>query len=110
MPSKKEGHIVLYPEYFDKACSRSEGRRVKRVLAVSKPTTKQISNAARKLGLRNKVESNAHFSSRWYEKRGRVLILSRKPSKGEGKKLTKEQIIALISKRLRTREKRLQEK
>jgi signal recognition particle subunit SRP19 len=107
LPSKKEGIIVLYPEYFDKALSRADGRRVPRKVAVNKPDTKSISNAARKLGFKNKVESDAHFSGTWHMKRGRVLILSKKTKKGE--KCNKAEIIARIATRLKAREKRLQE-
>jgi len=77
-------------------------------LSVSKPDTKVISNAARKLGLKNKVQKDSHFSKTWYEKRGRVLILSKKDKNGD--KFTKVEIIAKIAKRLRTREKRMQDK
>lgn len=110
MPSKKEGHIVLYPEYFDKALTRAEGRRVPRAVAVSKPDTKQIANAARKLGFQHKVEEKAAFSPRWFERRGRVLILSRKRSKGDGKAHSKQDIIGLIGKRLKDREERVKER
>lgn len=88
--------------------SKAQGRRVPKALSVSKPDTKAIANAARKLGLKNKVERDSHFSRTWHEKRGRVLILSKKDKSGD--KLTKVEIIARIAKRLRAREKRLQEK
>ena len=104
MPSKKEGHIVLYPEYFDKSITRREGRMVPRNLAVASPDLKVLSNAARKIGLKHQVDDKHHFSPTWYDRRGRILILSRVLIKGDGKKLTKSQIISLIGKRLRMRE------
>jgi len=104
MPSKKEGFIVLYPEYFDRNITRREGRKVPRAMAVSNPDLKMLSNAARKLGIKHTVDDKHHFSARWYEKRGRILITSRAPLKGEGKKLSKTQIITLMGQRLRMRE------
>ena len=110
MPSKKEGYIVLYPEYFDKAISRREGRMVPRALAVANPDLKVLSNAVRKLGFKHQVDEKHHFSARWFDRRGRILILSRAPVKGDGKKLSKTQIIAMIGKRLKTREETVEPK
>lgn len=104
MPSKKEGFIVLYPEYFDRNITRREGRKVPKGSAVSNPDLKMLSNAARKLGFKHTVDDNHHFPARWFEKRGRILITSRVPVKAEGKKLSKTQIIAMMGQRLRMRE------
>jgi signal recognition particle subunit SRP19 len=104
MPSKKEGYIVLYPEYFDRSVTRREGRKVPRALAVSNPDLKILANAARKLGFKHQVDDKHHFSSRWFDRRGRILITSRAPIKGDGKKLTKTKIITMIGQRLRMRE------
>jgi signal recognition particle subunit SEC65 len=73
-------------------------------MAVLKPDTKAMSNAARKLGLKYQVEDDAHFSATWYERRGRLLILSR--STKDRTRLTKAEIIAQMAKRLKAREER----
>lgn len=104
MPSKKEGFIVLYPEYFDRNITRRAGRKVPKNMSVSNPDLKMLSNAARKLGLKHIVDDKHHFSPRWFERRGRLLITSRAPLKGEGKKLSKTKIIAMMGQRLRMRE------
>ncbi|MEM0448959.1 MAG: signal recognition particle subunit SRP19/SEC65 family protein [Methanomassiliicoccales archaeon] len=65
---------VLWPEYFDVALSRAEGRKVRKELAVSSPTVEMISKACQSLGLEHKIEINKAYPSKWYDKKGRVLV------------------------------------
>lgn len=76
MPSRKEGLLVIYPEYFDSRLSRKQGRRVPRNLARDGPTMEAVLNAARAAdpGLEPRAEPKKSFSARWHEKRGRVLV------------------------------------
>jgi signal recognition particle subunit SRP19 len=79
MPSRKEGLIVLYPEYFDSRLTRSEGRRVPRNLAREAPTMEAVLNAARAAdpSLEPRAEPKKAYSPRWHDKRGRVLVKRR---------------------------------
>lgn len=76
MPSRKEGLLVLYPEYFDSRLTRKEGRRVPRNLAREAPTLEALLKAARAAdpGLEPRPEPRKAYSPRWFEKRGRVLV------------------------------------
>ena len=76
MPSRKEGLLVLYPEYFDSRLTRKQGRRVPKNLAREAPTMEAVMNAARAAdpGLEPRAEPKTAFSGRWHEKRGRVLV------------------------------------
>lgn len=65
---------VLWPEYFDMNLARSEGRKVKKSLAVASPTTEMISKACQSLGLEHTVEADKAYPGTWYQKRGRVLV------------------------------------
>jgi signal recognition particle subunit SRP19 len=81
MPSRKEGLLVLYPEYFDSRLSRKQGRRVPKSLAREAPTMEAVLNAARTAdpALEPRSEPKKSFSARWHEKRGRVLVKRRFP-------------------------------
>jgi signal recognition particle subunit SRP19 len=92
MPSKKEHLIVIYPEYFDRALSRAEGRRVPTNVAIKDPDLKIIARAARKAGIKARTDEGAAYSPRWWEPRGRLLI-----KKGD---VSKTEIIARIAKKL----------
>lgn len=71
--SKDAKYVILYPEYFDAALSRSQGRRVPKKQAINEPTVDIIEKCAKKLKLKTKKE-DAHHPSKWYEKRGRIII------------------------------------
>jgi signal recognition particle subunit SRP19 len=76
MPSRKEGLLVLYPEYFDSRLTRKQGRRVPKNLAREAPTMEAVLNAAMAAdpGLEPRAEPKKAYSPRWHEKRGRVLV------------------------------------
>jgi signal recognition particle subunit SRP19 len=92
MVSKGLGKFVLWPAYFDRERSRSDGRRVGEALAVAKPDAAWIENAARKLGLEPELEEKAVHPSIPYEKSGRVLV---------AKQGSKEQVLRLVGQRMR---------
>jgi len=79
MPSRKEGLLVIYPEYFDSALTKKEGRRVPRNLACKEPTPEAIARAAEAsdASLEPKIESKSSHPRFWWEKRGRVLVRKR---------------------------------
>jgi signal recognition particle subunit SRP19 len=64
---------VVYPAYFDKALSRSEGRRVPESAAIDEPTVDEIAKAVQQVGYDAVVERDKSYS-REYEQRGRVLV------------------------------------
>ena len=75
--TKKDAKLVLWPEYFDKAISKNQGRRVPAKLATQSPTVEDIAKAAKKLKLNPKIENNKSYPGRWWRKTGRVLVQSR---------------------------------
>jgi len=91
MPSRKEGLLVIYPEYFDSRLSRRQGRRVPKEAGREGATLEDIEKAARAAGFEPRSEPKKTFSSRWFERRGRLLIT---------KKATKERTLRLIAKKL----------
>lgn len=64
---------VIWPAFLDAECSRSEGRRVARELAVSEPTVDEIARAVQQVGYDAVIERDATYP-REYEPRGRVLV------------------------------------
>ncbi len=93
MPSRKERLLVLYPEYFDSALSRQEGRRVPKKLARGAPTVEQLAAAARAAdpALEPRAEPRSAYSPRWWDRRGRVLVKRVYP---------KQRIIQMVARRL----------
>ncbi len=65
---------VLWPRYFDSACSRQKGRRVPRSLAVPSPELEELLQAARRLGLECEAEEQAAHPAEWWRRRGRLLV------------------------------------
>ncbi|WP_254274050.1 signal recognition particle subunit SRP19 [Haloarcula marina] len=64
---------VIWPAAFDADCSRSEGRRVSRGLAVEEPTVDEIAKAVQQVGYDAVIEREKTYP-REYETRGRVLV------------------------------------
>jgi signal recognition particle subunit SRP19 len=65
---------VLWPEYFDRSRPRSQGRKVKKGLAINDPDVDLISKALNQLGLEHKVEREKKYPANWFSKGGRVLV------------------------------------
>ena len=65
---------VLWPEYFDRSRPRSQGRKVKKGLAVNDPTVDLLSTAVRQLGLQHKVEREKKYPANWFSSDGRILV------------------------------------
>ncbi len=72
--ARKRKTWVIYPEYFDKRLSRSQGRRVPTEYSVSNPKTEEIRDILNSYNIPNRVEGNEHHPATWYEQNGRVLI------------------------------------
>jgi signal recognition particle subunit SRP19 len=91
MVSKNEDKYVIYPVYFDKNLSKSEGRKIAIKNAVDKPNIEAISKAAKSLGLHPVLEKNVCHPSHYWKKEGRLLI---------DKKDTKSKLLVQIANRL----------
>lgn len=88
---RREGFII-WPIYFDKTLSRSEGRRVPLRLSSRSPTVERLSKAAQRLGWHVKVEVAAHPRMHW-KKTGRLIV---KPDRS----LSKQHVIKLLAQEL----------
>jgi signal recognition particle subunit SRP19 len=83
--------FVIWPDYIDKANSRSKGRIISRKLSVTSPELKEIEQAARELGLNPVVEKDKAYPKSWWEVSGRVLV---------DKKGPKSEIARMIAKKI----------
>lgn len=91
MSFRSDDKFIIYPVYFDKSLSRSEGRRIPIRDAIDKPSIEDLANAANSLGLHPVLEKNvAHPSIHW-KQQGRLLV---------DKKKSKETVLKQIAKRL----------
>lgn len=66
--------ITVWPQYLDKDLSLSEGRKISKEIAVSKPTISEIERALKRLGFTYETEKDRAYPGKWYEKSGRVLV------------------------------------
>ena len=66
--------ITVWPQYLDKDLSLSEGRKISKEIAVSKPTISEIERALKRLGLTYEVQKEKSYPGKWYEKTGRILV------------------------------------
>lgn len=73
--------IVLWPEYFDKNRSRSEGRKVPIQLCVDKPDLDIIAKGAMILGLEYKIFEDKSYPANWAAHAGCVRVEKGKISK-----------------------------
>jgi signal recognition particle subunit SRP19 len=64
----------LYPAFFDRDLSRSEGRRVPADMAVEDPTVDEIARAVQQVGYDAKIERDVNYSREHWRTRGRVLV------------------------------------
>ncbi|HEX2065349.1 MAG TPA: signal recognition particle subunit SRP19/SEC65 family protein [Candidatus Thermoplasmatota archaeon] len=92
MVSKGADRFALWPRYFDRSLSRSQGRRVPESLAIKGPDSAWIEAAARKLGLDALREEKARHPGAPFEPTGRVLV---------AKKGSKEATLRLVAQRMR---------
>jgi signal recognition particle subunit SRP19 len=92
MVSKGADRFALWPRYFDRSLSRSQGRRVPESLAVKGPDSAWVEAAARKLGLEPERQERARDPSAPTEASGRVLV---------ARKGSKEATVRLVAQRMR---------
>ena len=82
--------IVLWPEYFDKNRTRSEGRRLPIQLCVESPDLDIIAKGAMILDLEYKIFEDAAYPANWAARAGCVRV--------ERGKMPKTKILAEIGK------------
>jgi signal recognition particle subunit SRP19 len=92
MVSKEEGTQILWPHYFDKSLSRSQGRRVSRAQAISSPQLEDIVKAVKGLKMKYRAEPDSAHPSRPWKVTGRVLVSS---------DIEKTKLIKWVAKRLK---------
>lgn len=65
--------MIIWPEYFNKNLSLSEGRKIPKEIAIKNPTINEITNALRKLKIQFTVEKDKSYPGKWYEHNGRII-------------------------------------
>ena len=90
MAYDEDNAIVLWPEYFDRNRTRSEGRRLPKELCVEEPDLDIIAKGAMVLDLEYQVYEDKAYPSDWISKKGCVRV--------EKGKMKKSQILPAIGK------------
>ena len=67
-----EGECILYPCYFNSACTRIEGRRVRKSLAIKAPVITDLERALKRAGVKFRVEDK-HHPAHWARREGRIV-------------------------------------
>jgi signal recognition particle subunit SRP19 len=65
---------TIWPVYIDSKKTKHDGRKVSLEHAISTPKLREISRAAKKLGLNPDVEKDKSYSRSWWENSGRVTV------------------------------------
>lgn len=74
MAYDEDNAIVIWPEYFDKSRSRSEGRRLPKNLCVEDPSLDIIAKGAILLDLDYRIIEEKAYPSNWIKKGGCVRV------------------------------------
>jgi signal recognition particle subunit SRP19 len=82
MIMKDETRTIIWPVYLDSTKTKSEGRKIPRESSVKAPRLREISQAAKKLGLNPSTEKHKAYPTSWWEGSGRVIV-DRKMGKRE---------------------------
>lgn len=88
---RKQDKIIIWPDYFDSAKARSDGRRIPKSLAVPSPKIPEMKEAVEKLGLDYELVLDAGYPKTPRLKKGMLLVT---------KKKTKNQTIRKIAEQL----------
>ncbi len=83
---------IIWPVYIDSKKTKHEGRKISVEHAVSSPKLREITKAAKKLGLNPEIEKNKSYSKSWWEGSGRVTV---------DKTMPKREILIKISNMIR---------
>ena len=88
---RKQDKAIIWPAYFDQTKTRKNGRMVPKNMTVPSPMIEEISEAAKKVGLKNEVVATTGYPKTPWQKTGSILV---------EKKTPKEQIIKKLAKQL----------
>ena len=80
-----KGECILYPSYFNSILRRDQGRKVPLSRAVKNPGITDLEKAAKKLGLKYRIE-HKHHPAHWNRHEGRLVVVY---TSGKGKLLTR---------------------
>lgn len=67
-----EGECIIYPCYFNAACTRKEGRRVRKNLAIKAPVITDLERALKRAGVKFRIEDK-HHPAHWARREGRIV-------------------------------------
>jgi len=85
---KDENRTIIWPDYLDSKKTKSEGRKISKKQGVSSPKIREITQAAKKLGLNPSVEKYKSYPPSWWEGSGRVIV---------DKKMSKREVLLKLS-------------
>ena len=85
---KDENRTIIWPVYLDSQKTKSEGRKIPKDQSVNTPKIREITQAAKKLGLNPSVEKYKSYPASWWEGSGRIIV---------DKKMSKREVILKIS-------------
>jgi signal recognition particle subunit SRP19 len=71
---RKDNRIRVYPEYFDSALTRAEGRRVSKKTAFENPSLTEIKISAQRLQYEVEVDQTKAYSRQWDKPKGMLYI------------------------------------
>ena len=98
MVSKRDGFLVIWPQYFDSSLSRKHGRRVSKGYSVPSPKAVEIALMCSYVKLTPRLDERAIHPNVPWDTCMRVLV--RKPT-AKGKKISKQRLIRILGKRLK---------
>jgi signal recognition particle subunit SRP19 len=83
---------IIWPAYLDSKRTKAEGRKIPKNQAVRSPKLREVTQAAKKLGLNPEVEKYKSYPPSWWEYSGRVIV---------DKKMGKREVLFKISNLIR---------
>jgi signal recognition particle subunit SRP19 len=89
---KDETRTIIWPAYLDSKRTKAKGRKIPKKQAVSSPKLREVTQAAKKLGLNPEVEKHKSYPPSWWEYSGRVIV---------DKKMAKREVLFKISNLIR---------
>lgn len=92
MPRRERKTWIIYPEYFDRSNSRSNGRRVPKNLAVKNLNIEDIGKVLDEMDIPNRIEKHAQHPGHWYEENGRLIIPKQQEKKDDFLKRLAEEL------------------
>jgi signal recognition particle subunit SRP19 len=71
---KDDTRTIIWPAYLDAKISKSQGRKIPKNQAVNSPKLREVTQAAKKLGLNPEVDKHKSYPKSWWENSGRVIV------------------------------------